>query len=324
DVNNEFFRETFEGVVRRILTAESKSALSRPALFMFNNVQYNDGVNAEEVHNEIGRAYHLPIVTMKASIYEEIAAGRLKADEITPDNLHPNDRGHKMVADVICNLLEKIFCAVSGSALDGKESPVVIDDRESGAGHFVLRTGNEDTLSTGIPRSPEITSLRNVPFSQDIYEMPEQPVTKNRFENSVRYQNPDFADGSPAGMQLKASGFTADHRPQEYGVADVFKNGWSAMEEGSFLETTVEASNISVQFRRTIKKPAPVARAVVDGDEANAVLLDANFDETWGDCCYLKDIAMGLPFGKHTLRITIVQKPEQPENDFYLISILCA
>ena len=66
----------------------------------------------------------------------------------------------------------------------------------------------------------------------------------------------------------------------------------------------------------------PVARAVVDGDEENAVVLDANFDLTWGDFCCLTDIAEGLPYGEHRLRITIVQKPEQPANDFYLISIL--
>ncbi len=289
DTNNEFFQETFEGVVRKILTAESASTHVSPALFMFNNVQYNDGVNAEEVHNEIGRAYDLPIVTMKASIYGEIAAGRLKAERITPDNLHPNDEGHKMVADVICNLLEKIFHAVSQ---------------------------NSSLMEDGLP-------TQNVPFSQDIYTVLEQTVTKNRFISSVRYQNPDFAGGNPVGAQLHTSGFTADSRPQEYGVADVFKNGWRAVEEGSFFEITLDAvSCISVQFCRTIKQPAPIAKAVVDGDEEHAVLLDANFDETWGDCCYLKDIAMWLPRGKHTLRITVAEKPEQPENDFYLISVI--
>lgn len=296
DTNNAFFQETFEGVVRKILSAKQG-----PALFMFNNVQYNDGVNAEEVHNEIGRAYELPIVTMKASIYEEIAAGRILAPDITPDNLHPNDKGHRMVADVICNLLEKIRCAVSG-----KGEGVVIDDTDTGAGHFELLTGDV------------------CPFRQDVYTMPEKAVTPNRFINSKRYQNPDFSKGGSTDVELKTEGFTADLRPQEYGVADVFKNGWSAMEEGSFFEITLAASNLSVQFRRTIQKPAPAAKAVVDGDEEHAVLLDGNFDETWGDCCYLKDIAMGLPYGKHTLRITITEKPEQPKNDFYLISVITA
>ncbi len=306
DTNNEFFKETFEGAVRKILSAKSK-----PALFMFNNVQYNDGVNAEEVHNEIGRAYGLPIVTMKASIYEEILAGRIMAPDITPDNLHPNDKGHRMVADVICNLLEKLMTAVSGVeaceqyAKEHKYT-VVIDNMETGDGHLELPNG------------------RSCAFYQERAAFPEQTLTPNRFIDSRRYQNPDFAAGNPAGVELSMSGFAADPRPQEYGVADVFKNGWRAMEQGSFFEITLEAASISVQFCRTVKQPAPVAKAVVDGDEAHAVLLDANFDETWGDCCYLKDIAMNLPRGKHTLRIEITETPKKPENDFYLISVITA
>lgn len=305
DTNNAFFQETFEAVVRKILAAESA-----PALFMFNNVQYNDGKNAEEVHNEIGRAYGLPIVTMKASIYEEIAAGRLAAAEITPDNLHPNDKGHRMVADVICNLLDKIFCAVSGETWNGKASGEAGHGKAGGkasgeeAGYFTLSTGGK------------------ILFTREADTALRPPVTKNRFIRSVRYQNPDFIHGDAEGAQLTLNGFTPDARPQEYGVADVFKNGWRAMEEGSSFELTLEASCISVQFCRTVKQPAPVAKAVIDGDEEHGVLLDANFDETWGDCCSLKDIAMGLPRGKHTLCITVTKKPEKPENDFYLVSVI--
>lgn len=263
DTNNEHFMETFEGVVRQILMADS-----RPALFMFNNVQYNDGVNAQEVHNRIGTAYELPIVSIKESIYAEITAGRITAADITPDNLHPNDKGHRMVADVICNLLEQIKARV-----------------EKGE----------------VPEE---------------YHIPAETVTPNRFQSSRRYQNQYM----PA---LRLCGFTPDHREQ-YGVADIFKNGYTAMEPGSYLETTVNASYISVQFRRTITRPAPVAKAVVDSREDEAVILDGNFDETWGDCIYLKDIAGGLPYGPHTLRITITEKPEHPANDFYFISVITA
>lgn len=276
DSNRAFFQETFEGIVRRILSAKSA-----PALFMFNNVQYDDGVNAQEVHNAIGRYYDLPIVSMKESIFEEIRAGRISAQEITPDNLHPNDKGHRMVADVICHLLEKIKRNIEET----------------------------DALKEGV-EAP--------------YIMPEKTITPNRFEQSVRYQNGIHLPLPAEGVQMSMSGFAADERVQEYGVADVFKNGWSAMEKGSFFEIAVEASYISVQFRKTIRKPAPVARAVVDGNEKNAVILDANFDETWGDCCYLQSIAQGLPSGRHTLRITIEEKPEQPGNDFYLISVITA
>jgi hypothetical protein len=31
-----------------------------------------------------------------------------------------------------------------------------------------------------------------------------------------------------------------------------------------------------------------MAKIIIDGDEENAVILDANFNETWGDCLYFK------------------------------------
>lgn len=264
DVDNDFFKETFEGVVQKILTSASQ-----PALFMFNNVQYNDGVNAQRVHNEIGMAYDLPIVSIKNSIYEEITAGNIVAADITPDNLHPNDKGHRMVADVICNLLARIQ----------------------------------------VQTEEKVTELTP-------YQLPKQTVTPNRYVDSKRYQNQNMP-------MEKRAGFTPDTREQ-YGVADIFKNGYTACEKGAYLETVVECTHLAVQFRRTIQKPAPIAKAVVDGNEETAVILDGNFDETWGDCIYLKDIATNLPKGAHTLRIEITEVPEQMANDFYFISVITA
>ncbi|MBQ9119845.1 MAG: SGNH/GDSL hydrolase family protein [Lachnospiraceae bacterium] len=282
DTDNDFFKETFEGVVRKILTSASE-----PALFMFNNVQYNDGVNAQRVHNAIGTAYDLPIVSMKNSIYEEIVAGNIAAAEITPDNLHPNDKGHRMVADVICNLLSEIRTKTEGLKL-------------------AEETDSADAMATNAAANTYLAP----------YQMPEQPVTPNRYINSKRYQNQNMP-------QEKRSGFTPDTREQ-YGVADIFKNGYTACEQGAYLETTVECSRLAVQFRRTITQPAPIAKAVVDGNEDAAVVLDGNFDETWGDCIYLKDIATDLPYGTHTLRIELTKVPEQMANDFYFISVITA
>jgi hypothetical protein len=44
-----------------------------------------------------------------------------------------------------------------------------------------------------------------------------------------------------------------------------------------------------------------MAKIIIDGDEENAVILDANFNETWGDCLYLQDIVVTGTLGKHTL-----------------------
>lgn len=104
DANNEKYKETYESLLRKILLSETE-----PAVFTFNNVQYDDGVNAQEVHNEVARYYKLPIVSMKDSIYQEILFGKFTSLDISTDNLHPNNVGHGLLAEVICNLLNTIL-----------------------------------------------------------------------------------------------------------------------------------------------------------------------------------------------------------------------
>lgn len=103
DTANAFFQETYEGLVRKILYSKTK-----PAVLAVNTVQYENGVNAQEYHNEIAKAYGLPICSMKDSLYMEVQKGTFASGDITEDDLHPNDRGHRLMADVVGNLLRKI------------------------------------------------------------------------------------------------------------------------------------------------------------------------------------------------------------------------
>lgn len=45
---------------------------------------------------------------MQSSIYPEVVAGRIENRAITPDDLHPNDEGHALVASVITYFLEQV------------------------------------------------------------------------------------------------------------------------------------------------------------------------------------------------------------------------
>ena len=105
-VNDEadtFFRETYEGVVRKLLSWDSK-----PAVVLLNNVFYDTGLNAQEYHNEIGNWYQVPHVSVKDTIYQRMKAGKYTREELTQDGLHPNDKGHKLVAEEIEKFLESV------------------------------------------------------------------------------------------------------------------------------------------------------------------------------------------------------------------------
>ena len=71
--------ETYEGLVRKVYTSKTK-----PAVLLVHNVFYNNGANAQLMH------------------------GRIENREITPDDLHPNDAGHALVASVITYFLDKV------------------------------------------------------------------------------------------------------------------------------------------------------------------------------------------------------------------------
>ena len=103
DLNNRFLQETYEGVVRRILRWKSA-----PAVVLLNNVYYDTGVNMQEYHNAVGDWYGLPHVSVKDTILQRMKNGEFTREELSPDGLHPNDKGHGMVAEEIIKLLEAV------------------------------------------------------------------------------------------------------------------------------------------------------------------------------------------------------------------------
>ena len=97
-------RETYEGLVRQIYGSSS-----HPAMVLLHSVYYDTGKSAVYYHAQIARHYDLPSLSMQNSIYPAVAAGRLPAEKITADFLHPNDLGHELMASVITNFLEKVI-----------------------------------------------------------------------------------------------------------------------------------------------------------------------------------------------------------------------
>lgn len=103
DTQLEFRQESYEGVVRRIL-----SWPSHPAVVLLNNIYYDTGETAEDEHVAVGDHYGVPHVSIRDSIYKDLHAGKYQRPELSPDGLHPNDYGHALVAGEIIRLLEAV------------------------------------------------------------------------------------------------------------------------------------------------------------------------------------------------------------------------
>lgn len=278
-VNDEpdtFFQETYEGLLRKILSWDSK-----PAVLLLNNIYYDSGKTAQDLHNEIGDYYGIPHVSIKESIYADMKAGKYTKEQLTPDGLHPNSFGHGLVAQQIINYLEEVKRKI---------------DREEEA--FLNMEEKE-------PEKQEILLPKS--------------LTPNSYENTKRFT---IREISP-----KLNGFLPDTREKK-GMLDHFKNGWIGKKAGDSITFTLEASNIAVQYRKTIDRPALRAKLVLDGNVDNAVILDGNFEEDWGDCLWLELV---LHHGKkkmHTIEIAILEdeknnkENKKEKTPFYLLAVV--
>ena len=270
DDANEFFEETYEGTLRRLLAAPSA-----PAVVVLNNVFYDTGKNAQDYHNRIADHYGIPHVSIKDTVYPDVESGKIVRADITPDNLHPNDKGHSLVADEICKLLDSIKAEV---------------EEETIAGENIEGKSTKTEASVLLPA----------------------PLTENAYEHSRLIQIQD--------NEAILDGFLVDPIEKK-GMLDIFKNGWTAAHTNDKISFEIECSCLAVQYRKSVQQPVPKAKAVIDGDEAHAVILDGNFTEDWGDCLYLEPLLHHAEKKVHRIEITVTDAKDIV-RPFYLVSLI--
>ena len=270
DDANEFFEETYEGMLRRLLAAPSA-----PAVVVLNNVFYDTGKNAQDYHNRIADHYGIPHVSIKDTVYPDVESGKIVRADITPDNLHPNDKGHRLVADEICKLLDSIKAEV---------------EEETIAGENIEGKSTKTEASVLLPA----------------------PLTENAYEHSRLIQIQD--------NEAILDGFLVDPIEKK-GMLDIFKNGWTAAHTNDKISFEIECSCLAVQYRKSVQQPVPKAKAVIDGDEAHAVILDGNFTEDWGDCLYLEPLLHHAEKKVHRIEITVTDAKDIV-RPFYLVALI--
>ena len=270
DDANEFFEETYEGTLRRLLMAPSA-----PAVVVLNNVFYDTGKNAQDYHNRSADHYGIPHVSIKDTIFPDVESGKIVRADITPDNLHPNDKGHRLVADEICKLLDSIKAEM---------------EEETIAGENIEGKSTKTEASVLLPA----------------------PLTENAYEHSRLIQIQD--------NEAILDGFLVDPIEKK-GMLDIFKNGWTAAHTNDKISFEIECSCLAVQYRKSVQQPVPKAKAVIDGDEAHAVILDGNFTEDWGDCLYLEPLLHHAEKKVHRIEITVTDAKDIV-RPFYLVALI--
>jgi len=265
DECNEYFMESYEGLVRKLLYSEK-----RPAVCGLFNFFYENGKTAERIHSKITRYYGIPAASMHGAIYDDILSGKIPDIALlSPDGLHPNDTGHDLLGRVVINLFEKLYKECNDAdSLDAE------DDKKT-------------------------------------------PVTCNSFEFAKRLDNRNF--------EAVLEEFAVDKRPQK-DVSDCFKNGWLGAKKGDKivfeLNGDFDCSGIAVQYAKTIKRPAPVVEVTVDDDADSKVIIDAAFEETWGDLLDIKQLFLHEKKLPHKLEIEVIDDKGGFAVSFNLVSVI--
>ena len=121
-----FNKYSYDSLVRKILNADTS-----PAVILLFTTQEN-GTNLQDVHMEIGSAYDLPMLSYREAVYPEVVAGTINWKDISPDNIHPNDKGHEIIGQIISKYLDSVY-----DNLDNISDDITFDTKAFTSDYYV-------------------------------------------------------------------------------------------------------------------------------------------------------------------------------------------
>lgn len=105
--NDPMFRVPYENLVRRILEHSSTPAVLGIAFGSSSNNRRNE--NSLSSHLPTVLHYDIPFIDYFGNLWTYIDAGVFEWSDIAADTIHPNDNGHKIVAECINRYLDKVL-----------------------------------------------------------------------------------------------------------------------------------------------------------------------------------------------------------------------
>ncbi len=106
DGNDNFFKKSYDNLVRKILFEEQE-----PAVMLLFTTQEN-GNNAQANDSLIGFTYRLPMLSYGNAVLPSIEAGEFTWKDISPDDVHPNDRGHAIIGEIMYRYLNGVYACL--------------------------------------------------------------------------------------------------------------------------------------------------------------------------------------------------------------------
>ena len=209
------------------------------------------GLNVQHWHRQVGEHYGLPMVSFRDAIWPDIAAGRLKWEDVIADAVHPNDIGHAHAATFVARLLDQVRAGLPADA--------------------------------DLPAIPPLPAAR---FSDRFGEVSYLPAARLK--------------------PIKNDGWT------------LAKGDW----HGGWLSCGRPAAAVEFEFEGTgllavlcvPKAHMGVARFRIDDGPWQK--QKGWHGRQWNNLVVTKDLAVGLEFGKHTVRIEMTEEKDPAGDSF--------
>ncbi|MBQ7918388.1 MAG: SGNH/GDSL hydrolase family protein [Lachnospiraceae bacterium] len=103
DGADNFYKKSYDNLVRKIMMSENEPAV----LLLFTTQE--DGTNAQENDSLIGFKYRLPMISYGNAVLPSIENDEFTWDDISPDNVHPNDMGHAIIGELLYTYLNDVY-----------------------------------------------------------------------------------------------------------------------------------------------------------------------------------------------------------------------
>ena len=94
---------SYESEIRKLLISQSKPAVIEVFMTM------KEGINYQEQQIQIGNHYNVPMISFRDVACEIVKSQNLKWSDLLTDEVHPNDDGHRIIAELLINFIEDIY-----------------------------------------------------------------------------------------------------------------------------------------------------------------------------------------------------------------------
>ena len=102
DADDEFYESCMDSLVRMCLEQDNNPAV------MILEPSTEGGTSPQAAHLKVAQAYNIPMISYRDAVMPEIEAGNFTWADVSPDNVHPNDDGHIIMASLLTKFVGNI------------------------------------------------------------------------------------------------------------------------------------------------------------------------------------------------------------------------